>query len=204
MSFTLPLATWKHIRALCISPYHPEFCTIEDFLDKRARVRLLKARNKYHPDKVTRTAETDTQLRLLTELYEGWFTLHVKASDGSVLNAIREMSHKYEQHYTSPAPASELTAEEKKKRAFKERCERDINTVCTMGNHLISLGKCKELYTEVAQRARLVTKLGQCDDLAQRQVIGALTANINQTARYRKKFGLEMLCDTSDLGVLLI
>jgi hypothetical protein len=35
-------------------------------------------------------------------------------------------------------------------------------------------------------------------------VLGMMTKNINQVAKYRQKFGLAMLDDASNLGVLLI
>ena len=73
-----------------------------------------------------------------------------------------------------------------------------------MSNHQITYEKCIELCVELATRSRLLTKISQCDDLAQRQVVSLFTARINQVAKYREKFGLGLLDDKSDLTVLFI
>ena len=87
---------------------------------------------------------------------------------------------------------------------FRERVQRDIKKVSIMKNHSISLGKCKELYNELVIRSQQHKKIEDCNDLAQRRVMGMLTANINRVSDYRKKCELDMLSDESDLSVLMI
>ena len=87
---------------------------------------------------------------------------------------------------------------------FGERKLRDIKKVSIMKNHSISLGKCKELYNELVIRSQQHKKIEDCNDLAQRRVMGMLTANINRVSDYRKKCELDMLSDESDLSVLMI
>jgi hypothetical protein len=87
---------------------------------------------------------------------------------------------------------------------FRERVLRDMKKVASMKNHNISLDKCTELYKELAIRSRQHKKIEGCMDLAQRRVMGMLTANINRVSDYRKKCELDMLSDESDLSVLMI